>query len=337
MDRLLSRRVFGGQSGFRLLLEFGPSAPPLASAAERERQWDTLVRLPRALATVELQWDDSETESAVVDRFTQRVGAVQASNGEERVVLSLHVTPGSARGAGDRVRVQLQYTLAHPALRCISVSAGGGGLRRRAGEVAPLSLPHPQNALVMALGESQAQHLPHSAPPPAARAACVPPQLARVTSSGAASEPLLRALLQQCQLEGLWKLKSSEGFGNFWATCVDPARLGSLRNMNLSYCALASLPGSIGLLSTLRILRLSHNKLSTLPAELGQLTALEVLAADANQLLSVPGEATGTSAARRQRGGPVHYAGVVSSSFVGRRAGGRALIPRERRERGGEL
>lgn len=75
--------------------------------------------------------------------------------------------------------------------------------------------------------------------------------------------------------------------------CADPPpqvdQWCSVRNLNLSYCGLTTLPASIGQLRALRILRLSHNKLGALPLELGSLTSLEVLAADHNQLTAVPG------------------------------------------------
>ncbi len=71
-------------------------------------------------------------------------------------------------------------------------------------------------------------------------------QVSRVTSSGTVSESMLRMLLQHCKLDTVWKLKGAEGFGNFWATCAEPASLSSLRNLNFSYCGLTTLPQTIG-------------------------------------------------------------------------------------------
>lgn len=88
---------------------------------------------------------------------------------------------------------------------------------------------------------------------------------------------------------GVWKIKGADGFGNFWASCAEVSQWSSVRNMNLSYCSLTTLPSVIGQLGMLRILRLSHNKLTALPPEIGNLSALEVLAADHNLLTSVPG------------------------------------------------
>jgi hypothetical protein len=47
------------------------------------------------------------------------------------------------------------------------------------------------------------------------------------------------------QVEGVYKLKGSEGFGNWWAT-IDPQHWKSVRSLNLSYCGLAVLPAAIG-------------------------------------------------------------------------------------------
>ena len=125
-------------------------------------------------------------------------------------------------------------------------------------------------------------------------ACCLPSlrhlQVTRTTSSGTVGEPVLSALLKHCHLQGVWKLKGAEGFGNFWATCTEVANWESLRNLNLSYCALPLLPASISELGTLKILRLSHNKLAVLPPEVSKLQALEVLAADHNMLTALPGE-----------------------------------------------
>lgn len=111
----------------------------------------------------------------------------------------------------------------------------------------------------------------------------------RTSSSGTASDAVLTALLKHIDLSGVWRVKSAEGLGNFWASCAEIEQWQSLRNLTLGSCNLAVLPSLVGQLATLKILRLSHNRLSTLPGELGQLTQLQVLAVDHNLLSSIPG------------------------------------------------
>ena len=74
------------------------------------------------------------------------------------------------------------------------------------------------------------------------------------------SPSLMAALLKHCELKGVWKVKGAEGFGNWWATCTEVSQWESMRNLNLSYCSLPSIPSTVGELKALRILRLSHNK-----------------------------------------------------------------------------
>lgn len=112
------------------------------------------------------------------------------------------------------------------------------------------------------------------------------------SGSGSPSESLLTALLQHVDLSGVWKLRSCEGLGHFWATCVEaPTQWASVKNLNLSSCGLVALPASIGQLGSLRVLRLNHNKLTSLPPEIGQLTELEVLSVNHNTLSTLPGGA----------------------------------------------
>mmetsp|Transcript_33096 Transcript_33096/g.82905 ORF Transcript_33096/g.82905 Transcript_33096/m.82905 type:complete len:1057 (+) Transcript_33096:2-3172(+) len=75
---------------------------------------------------------------------------------------------------------------------------------------------------------------------------------------------------------------------NIWEVALP--RWATLQQLDLSACALTSLPPSIGKLRTLRELRLNGNRLSAVPKELGRLTALEVLTVDDNQLAGLPGE-----------------------------------------------
>lgn len=115
-------------------------------------------------------------------------------------------------------------------------------------------------------------------------------QVSRVSSSGNVSESTLTSIMKHCQLTGVWKVKSADGFGNFWSSCAEVSLWESMRNLNLSHCNLTTLPATIGLLSNLKLLRASHNKLTAIPNEVAQLKKLEVLAVDHNMLATIPGE-----------------------------------------------
>jgi hypothetical protein len=64
----------------------------------------------------------------------------------------------------------------------------------------------------------------------------------------------------------------------------------SLRNLDLHYNDLASLPGHITSLADLKSLNLSRNQLTSLPEELGALSNLEILSLGNNRLQSLPAE-----------------------------------------------
>lgn len=244
MFRLGFQRV---PDAFKLIIEYGPSHLEYDAPSRAQ------VRLPQALATLEVAWNSDESEASVVERLAARKSALVLERMEERVVLSISVdpTPHAATFPDPRLLCALRVAPSCPALRTI--------------------------------------------------------HLVRTSASGTASAPLLAALLKHCELRGVWKLKGGDGFGNFWATCVEVAQWEAVRNLNLSYSNLPALPGTIGELRSLQILRLSHNRLSALPPELGRLSELQVLAVDHNQLTSVPG---GWWRARGQAGARACVLGV---------------------------
>ena len=121
-----------------------------------------------------------------------------------------------------------------------------------------------------------------------------PPQLRRLelvklSSTGSVDAVLLSDMLQYCDLEGLTRLRFSEGMLRLWE---DPLidRLTVLRSLNLSSCGLFALPSDIGRLTSLRELRLSDNRLIQLPKDVGRLLYLRRLVADNNMLTAIPGE-----------------------------------------------
>lgn len=120
-----------------------------------------------------------------------------------------------------------------------------------------------------------------------------PPQLRRLelvklSSTGVVDATLLSDMLQYCDLEGLTRLRFSEGMLRLWEDDLIN-RLTALRSLNLSSCGLFALPSDIGRLGALRELRLSDNRLIALPKEVGQLMHLRRLVADNNMLTAIPG------------------------------------------------
>lgn len=120
-----------------------------------------------------------------------------------------------------------------------------------------------------------------------------PPQLRRLelvklSSTGSVDASLLSEMLQHCDLEGLTRLRFSEGMLRLWDSEL-LERLEALRSLNLSSCGLFALPSDIGCLTNLRELRLNDNKLPQLPKELSRLVFLKRLVADNNMLTAIPG------------------------------------------------
>lgn len=66
-------------------------------------------------------------------------------------------------------------------------------------------------------------------------------ELLRTSASGAVAPSLVGELLQACELEGVTKLRCSEGMLPGWEPALFRRLLG-LRTLNLSSCGLAALP-----------------------------------------------------------------------------------------------
>ncbi|EFJ39458.1 hypothetical protein VOLCADRAFT_100945, partial [Volvox carteri f. nagariensis] len=104
-------RMFGGNpSSFKLILEYGRDSfaeqPALLPGGQ--------VRLAKALATLDFEFNSDESEAAVLERFTQAKSRVAFDRLEERVVLKLSQ---SVHG----VRVKLSIACMSPALRSLQV------------------------------------------------------------------------------------------------------------------------------------------------------------------------------------------------------------------------
>lgn len=113
---MFSRRVFGGSADvFKISLEFGRSLDDPTSLSA--------VRLPKAVATLDLEWNSDEATEAVLERFTQRKSAlILDQHLEERLVLELVPKAGRCDAIVTRLLVRASY----PALRCINVSRVNG-------------------------------------------------------------------------------------------------------------------------------------------------------------------------------------------------------------------
>ncbi|KAK9861855.1 hypothetical protein WJX84_002096 [Apatococcus fuscideae] len=112
-------------------------------------------------------------------------------------------------------------------------------------------------------------------------------ELTRMSTSGAAQQHVLSAIMREVDLEGVTRLKCSEGLTRIWED-TPGERLACLRVLNLNHCGLTGLPATLGSLTNLRELRLAHNRLSGLPQEIGSLKRLQKLDADHNLLAAIP-------------------------------------------------
>lgn len=113
-------------------------------------------------------------------------------------------------------------------------------------------------------------------------------ELIRVSTSGSVSAALLSDMLQYCDLEGLTRLRFSEGMLQLWEDSL-LSRLQALRSLNISNCGLSAISSDVGRLTNLRELRMNDNVISQLPKEISCLVHLKRLVADHNLLAAVPG------------------------------------------------
>ena len=113
-------------------------------------------------------------------------------------------------------------------------------------------------------------------------------ELIRVSTSGSVSAALLSDMLHYCDLEGLTRLRFSEGI-QLWEDSL-LSRLEALRSLNLSNCALSALPSEVGRLTSLRELKMSDNTIAQLPKDISKLVHLKRLVADHNLLTAIPGQ-----------------------------------------------
>lgn len=113
-------------------------------------------------------------------------------------------------------------------------------------------------------------------------------ELIRVSTTGSVSASLLSDMLHYCDLEGLTRLRFSEGMLQLWDDSL-LSRLAALRSLNLSNCGLSAIPSDVGQLTSLRELRMSDNTITQLPKDISKLVHLKRLVADHNLLSAIPG------------------------------------------------
>ncbi|KAF5838371.1 hypothetical protein DUNSADRAFT_2981 [Dunaliella salina] len=104
--------------GFKLVIEYGPSF------REYGEEHGGKVRLPKALATLELAWTSEESEAEVVERLAQRKSALVLERMEERVAVQITVdpTPNAATFPEPRIKCSVKVVPSFPALRTIHAS-----------------------------------------------------------------------------------------------------------------------------------------------------------------------------------------------------------------------
>lgn len=126
---MFSRRVFGGTPDtFKLSIDYGsadagplgavpasgyighasaggagPNNPP-GSSRDVAGSSAAPVRLTRALATLDFEFNSDEAEAAIIERFAARKTAITLDHMEERVVLQISANEGATRMIDGRYR-----------------------------------------------------------------------------------------------------------------------------------------------------------------------------------------------------------------------------------------
>ncbi|GBF89188.1 phospholipase A [Raphidocelis subcapitata] len=206
-------------------------------------------------ARLELDWGPSDEEASVAARLARGIAALADAGASQRVAASVSVAPPPSAAAAP--------------------GAAGGA------PVSASEWQRPDDAPRVSLA------LAVEAAPPVLRSMA----FTRTGGSSPAPEPLVAALLRECDTSRVARLRLCDGLA--WAPAAwaaEPQRWAGLRSLVLSNCGLSALPPGVCDLPRLAVLRLSNNKLTALPPEVGRLSELEVLAAGGNQLTTVPPE-----------------------------------------------
>lgn len=110
----------------------------------------------------------------------------------------------------------------------------------------------------------------------------------RVSGTGQCDVRYLYQALPLLPVQTVEHFFCKQGFPFFVPAILPAQNWQSLRNLSLTGCELAAVPGSLGQYIHLKELQLSHNKLTTLPPEIGKLKKLETLLLDHNEIVLIP-------------------------------------------------
>ncbi|GLI68627.1 hypothetical protein VaNZ11_013105, partial [Volvox africanus] len=222
----MKMRIFGSNpSSFKLILEYGKDSfveqPALPSGGQ--------VRLTKALATLEFEFNSDESESNVLERFTQAKSRITFDRLEERVVLNL----SQQRQSSQSVDVKLSIACMSPTLRSVQV------VRTSSTGWAP-------EALLTALFKH-----------------C---DLSGVWKLRGA-EGFGNFWCSCCEVRS-WCSLANMNLSSCGLTSLPPAvsSLMTLRILRLSHNRLTSLPVEISALTALEVLAADHNQLTSIPA-----------------------------------------------------------------------
>jgi len=255
-------RFLGGQpDSFRMSLAYQVSCSgvPLSSAFPGSPMAPRLQRALSMQPSIDLPVIDTSDAASVAGQHRYELAEVEwtSDDSTDAVQRKLHRASVNPDLVNEYVQVHIQS---------VSPDVPGGFIKAAA----------PQDIVEVQLAVQQT--------PPQLRRL----ELVKLSSTGVVDATLLSDMLQYCDLEGLTRLRFSEGMLRLWEDDLIN-RLTALRSLNLSSCGLFALPSDIGRLAALRELRLSDNRLIALPKEVGQLMHLRRLVADNNMLTAIPG------------------------------------------------
>jgi hypothetical protein len=254
-----SRRVFGGSpDSFRLTVEYGPATAhsyshPHGHHYQLRQHPGQQVRLPVAAARVEFEWTSDDAESAVVERFAQRVSAAMEDLMEERVVVALLTEDidHAASFPNNRVRLRLRTAKVAPVLRNLQFK------RSSSSGVA-------SESLLAAL-------------------------LAHVdvaTAWKVKGDDGFGNFWSSCVEVAQWASLRNINLSSCGLSALPPAVGGitSLKILRVSHNKLAVLPPELRALTGLEVLSADHNQLAALPPELRFCSSLRELQLEGNKL-----------------------------------------------------
>ncbi len=268
---LFSRRVFGQPDSFKVLLEFGsPSLDWLddgssSDVGKAKGSLGSQVRLPVALVTLEFEFNNDESDAAIVERFVQRKSSLLLDRMEERVVL--RITPAASQAVGGRalqsdeavpklIRLDLSIACRSPVLRCIQFyRVAGSGTAS-------------DSAMQMLLSH------------------CDLSTVWKVKGAEGFGNFWATATTAAAAAKDQWSQLRNLNLSHCGLSALPPAvgAVRTLRLLRLSYNKLSSLPAELQALTGLEVLAADHNLLASIPPELRCCSSLRELNLEGNRL-----------------------------------------------------